>query len=131
MTLKDKLGLAIWLAVGGVIGGGIGYGLSKRIDEIARENIFYMAEIAKPDVLIPLGDIDNNGFRDYIVMDSFEDKEGNNKDVGRGFLFLGHKDGMCYPVDRFSYTKEKRKELLKTAEEMAKVQIILNEKKKN
>ena len=134
MTLKDKIlvfGLPILL--GSFVTFGIGhsvYNYLERRENRILEQAKYDLRITKPDALVPIGDIDGNGFADYIVLDSFEDKE-NNKDLGRGFLFLGHNDGICYPIERFSFSEERRKEIMKSAYEMAELKNALLSKKKN
>ena len=68
---------------------------------------------------------------DYVILDSAEDEKGNNKDIGRCFLFLGYSDGASYPLERFQYSEEKRKEVIKSAEEIARLKNGLLTKKKN
>jgi len=106
MTLKDKLlNYAFPTLLGLFIAGGA-YLIKKHMDDAVQENTNYVAQVTKPDVLIPIGDIDGNGLDDYVILDSFKDKEGNNKNVGRGFIFLGHSDGAGYHIDKFKLTKD-------------------------
>ena len=128
MTLKDKIlvfGLPILL--GSFLTFGIGYSVYNYLER--RENRLldqarYDYNITKPDALVPIGDINGDSLADYVILDSAEDEKGNNKDVGRCFLFLGHSDGVCYPIDKFSFPEEKRREIIKSAEELAKLKTL-------
>ncbi len=134
MVLKDKIsGYVIPLLIGGAIGIGL-YGIAnhyikKRDYKIMLDQALYDSKISRPDALIHLGDINGDRYNDYVILDSIEDRKGDNKDLGRAFIFLGHPDGVCYPIERFSYPESKRKEIISSAEEMARLKNALLSKK--
>ena len=134
MTLTDKISKWIladktdeWIklfafgtAFGGIVTGVL---VTNKLIEYKE----YAKEIYKPDALLSLGDINGDRQTDYIITDSLG-KNDKGEDIGRGFLFLGHSDGACYPIERFSFSESEKEKILKSAYELAELKNALLEK---
>ena len=122
------LSLISGFAIGAVATIGVSY---YWFEEAERSRAVYMAEVTRPDLIVPLGDLNKDDLQDYIVIDSWKDKEGTNSELGRYTIFLGSQNGLSYPLNKSSLSETEQARIKKSAEEMAALKLSLALPRKN